>query len=75
MIYAAIAGRKTTGEVCLDGEKSANQPSEIAIAGRMDGTQSTQPARIGFCIAVEAKNGYSDGRNRLSSGGCRVKIG
>ena len=74
MIYAAIAERKTTGEVCPVGEKTASQPSETAISGHTDGTQSTQPTRIGFKIAMEAKKVYPGGQNQPSSGGCRLKM-
>ena len=49
--------------------RAANDGKTAISIGR---PPSATVPRIGFTFAVEDPNGYSDGRNRRSSGECRV---
>ncbi len=66
--------RKATGDVCPDAEKHGRPQHETTIGAGPGGGRSALPTCIGLQIAMESQNGYSDGRNRWSSGECRLTI-
>jgi len=68
---AAMVERKTAGEVCLDGKRTASQPPKNVIRRQPLGPTTVLPTRIGIRMAIVAQNRYSDARNWRSSGVCR----
>jgi len=58
--------------VCLDDGKTGAGHDETSVGAGPGGWRSVLPQPIDFEIAVKGRNGYSDGRNRRSSGECRV---
>ena len=63
-----------TGEVCHDGEEHGHQHQETAISAGAGGKRSALLMPIGLRIAVESPNGYSDTRNKRSSGESRLMV-
>ncbi len=74
MTRAAVSVEtKATGDVCLDDDKTGNEHHETALHAGPGGRRSALPTRSDLQIAMKRQNGYSDGRNRWSSGECRLK--